>query len=178
MRRRDFLCTFGVASAWPLVARAQQPTILPRIGYLRFGSAAPSANRVAALRAGLRDLGYIDGKNNVIEFRWAERFEQLAEFAGELAAMKVDVIIAVSSTEVEAARQATRTIPIVFANHAVPVGLGHVQSLPRPGGNITGLTMVLTELVAKELEILGKTLGSTTERAFLCNAQEAISRLR
>jgi putative ABC transport system substrate-binding protein len=111
---------------------------------------------VAALRAGLRDLGYVEGKNIVIEFRWAERFEQLAEFAAELAAMKVDVILAVSSTEVEAARQATRTIPIVFANHADPVRLGHVQSLPHPGGNITGLSMLLTELVAKELEILNE----------------------
>jgi ABC-type uncharacterized transport system substrate-binding protein len=163
MRRRDFLCTFGAASTWPLVARAQQATTVPRIGYLRFGSAAPSANRVAALRAGLRDLGYLDGKNIVIEFRWAERFEQLTEFAGELAAMKVDVIIAVSSTEVEAARRATRTIPIVFANHADPVGLGHVQSLPRPGGNITGLTMVLTELVAKELEILKEAVPGATQ---------------
>jgi putative tryptophan/tyrosine transport system substrate-binding protein len=155
MRRRE-LITFGAAAAVasPLVASAQQPANLPRIGYLRFGSAAASANRVAALRAGLRDLGYLEGKNIVIEFRWAERFEQLAEFAGELAAMKVDVILAVSSTEVEAVRQATKTIPIVFINHADPVSLGHVQSLPRPGGNITGLSMLLTELVAKELEIL------------------------
>jgi ABC-type uncharacterized transport system substrate-binding protein len=155
-----FVAAAVVAS--PLVAGAQQPASLPRIGYLRFGSAAASANRVAALRAGLRDLGYIEGKNIVIEFRWAERFEQLAEFAGELAAMKVNVILAVSSTEVEAARRATGTIPIVFVNHADPVVLGHVQSLPRPGGNISGLTMLLTELVAKELEILKETVPSAT----------------
>src|SRR6266498_2149442 len=106
MNRRELIKLGGVGLvAWPLVARAEQPANLPRIGYLRFGSAAPSANRVAALRAGLRDLGYIEGKNIVIEFRWAERFDQLAEFAGELAAMKVDVILAVSSTEVEAARK-------------------------------------------------------------------------
>jgi putative ABC transport system substrate-binding protein len=155
MRRRELIGFCAAAAvASPLVSHAEVPAALARIGYLRFGSAAASAKRVAALRAGLRDLGYAEGKNMVIEFRWAERFEQLTEFAGELAALKVDVIVAVSSTEVEAARQATRTIPIVFVNHADPVSLGHVNSLPRPGGNITGLTMLLTELVAKELELL------------------------
>jgi len=164
MRRRDLLPLFGGAAlaTWPLVARAQQPPKTPRIGFLRFFSAAASANRAAALRAGLRDLGYVEGKNIAIEFRFAERFEQLAQFAGELADMKVDVIFATGSTEVEAARKATTTIPIVFATHADPVGLGHVESLSRPGGNITGLTMVLTDLVSKELEILKETVPNAT----------------
>src|SRR5262249_55282425 len=122
-------------------------------GFLGPAPAAASAGRVQALRAGLRDLGYFEGKNIVIEFRWAERVEQLPQLAAELGRMNVDIIFASSSTFVEPARQATKTIPIVFATHADPVGVGHVASLAHPGGNITGLSMLLTDLVAKELEI-------------------------
>ena len=100
------------------------------------------ASRVEALRQGLRDLGYIEGKNIVIEFRWADGVDQLPEFAAEFVRMNVDIIFAASSTMVEPARQATKTIPIVFAVHADPVSLGHVASLARPGGNITGLSML------------------------------------
>ena len=110
----------------------------------------------------LARLGYIEGKNIIIEFRWTEKVDQLANFADELVGMNVDLIFAASSTEVEAARQATKTIPIVFATHADPVGLGHVASLPRPGGNITGLTVVLTDLVAKQLEILKEVVPRAT----------------
>jgi putative ABC transport system substrate-binding protein len=107
--------------------------------HLAPGSA--SASRVEALRAGLRDLGWVEGKNILIEFRWAQRVEQLPDLAAELVQMNVDIIFAPSSTFVEGARKATQTIPIVFALNADPVGLGHVASLARPGGNITGLTM-------------------------------------
>jgi len=163
MRRREFITLLsGAAVAWPLTARAQQPSKIPRIGFLRFGSASAHAGRVEALRAGLRQLGYVEGKNIVIEFRWPERVDQLPEFAAELVGMNVDVIFAMSSTEVEAVRQATKTIPIVFALHADPVGLGHVASLARPGGNITGLTIVLTDLVAKELEVLKEAVPQAT----------------
>jgi putative ABC transport system substrate-binding protein len=155
VRRREFITLFGGATAmWPLAARAQQAGNLPRIGYLGFGPASAYDTRLEALRAGLRDLGHVEGKNIIIEFRWADRVDQLPELAAELVRMKVDVIFANSSTLVEPARQATQTIPIVFSNHADPVGIGHVASLPRPGGNITGLSMLLTDLVAKELEIL------------------------
>ncbi len=155
MRRREFLSVVGgAAAAWPLVARAQQPEKIPKIGYLDVGPAAARADRVEALRTGLRDLGYVDGKNIAIEFRWADRTEQLPELAADLVRRNVDVIFAISSTMVEPARRATNTIPIVFANHADPVGIGHVASLSRPGGNITGLSMLLTDLVAKEMEIL------------------------
>src|SRR5262249_24447101 len=109
---------------------------------------------VEALRTGLRELGYVEGKNIVIEFRWAKTVDQLSEFAAELIRMNVDIIIAPSSAEVESVRQATKTIPIVFTNHADPVGLGHVASLARPGGNITGLSMLQTDLSAKGLEVL------------------------
>jgi putative tryptophan/tyrosine transport system substrate-binding protein len=136
------------------VARAQQPAKVPRIGFLNLAPAAAWANEVEALRAGLRDLGYVEGKNIVIEFRWADAVDQLPELATELVRMKVDVIIAPASTEVEPVRQVTKTIPIVFAQHADPVGLGHVASLARPGGNITGVSMVMTELSAKALQIL------------------------
>ncbi len=152
MKRREFITLVGGAATWPLAARAQQP----KVAHIGFMGPAPAANylpRVEALRAGLRDLGYVEGKNIVIEFRWAERVEQLPEMAAELVRMKVDIIFAGSSTYVEPARQATKTIPIVFAVHADPVGLGHVASLAQPAGNITGLSMLLTELVAKELEI-------------------------
>src|SRR6516165_9779269 len=135
MRRREFIKLLGgTATVWPLAARAQQPAKIARIGFLGLGPAAAQSNRVKALRAGLRDLGYVEGKNVVIEFRWADTVEQLPELAAELVRMNVDVIFATSSTQVEPARQATKTIPIVFATHADPVGIGHVASLSRPGG--------------------------------------------
>jgi putative ABC transport system substrate-binding protein len=117
----------------------------------------------------LRDLGYVEGKNIVIEFRWAERVEQLPEMAAELVHMKVDIILVSSSTYVEPARRATKTIPIVFAIHADPVGVGHVASLARPGGNITGLSTLLTDLVAKELEIFKEAVPQTTRIGILWN---------
>src|SRR5262249_50328018 len=147
----------GAAAAWPLATRAQQPAKVSRIGYLGLGPNAPTsawAARVEVLRAGLRDLGWIEGKNIVIEFRWADNVDGLPALAAALVRLHVDVIFASSSTQVEAARQATQTIPIVFSNHADPVGIGHVASLARPGGNITGLSMLLTDLAVKELEIL------------------------
>jgi putative ABC transport system substrate-binding protein len=143
------------------VARAQAANI-PRIGILRFGPAAAYADRVEALRSGLRQLGHVEGNTFVIEFRGAETLDRLRASAAELVRMNVAVIFATSSTEVEAARQATKTIPIVFATHADPVGVGHVASLSRPGGNITGLSMLLTELLAKELEILKELLPRMT----------------
>jgi putative tryptophan/tyrosine transport system substrate-binding protein len=163
MRRREFITLIGGAAvAWPLPLRAQQSAKVPRIGFLRFGPAAANTGRVEALRAGLRQLGYVEGKNIVIEFRWAQTVDQLPELAAELVRMNVDVIFAMSSTEVEPTGQATKTIPIVFATHADPVGLGHVASLARPGGNITGMTIILTDLVAKELEILKEAVPKAT----------------
>ena len=144
------------------IAQAQQPTKVPRIGFLRFGPASANADRIEALRTGLRQLGYVEGKNITIEFRFAERIEVLRELADDLAREGVDIIFATGSTELEAARQATKTIPIVFATHADPVGLGHVASLARPGANITGLSILLTELVAKELEILKEAVPQAT----------------
>lgn len=146
----------------PLATRAQQSQKVWRIGYLGFGPASSWTSEVEALRSGLRDLGYVEGKNIVIEFRWAERADQTPDLATQLVHMNVDVIFAPASTQVEAARKATKTIPIVFAQHADPVGLGDVASLSRPGGNITGLSMLLTELSVKELEILKETVPHAT----------------
>jgi putative ABC transport system substrate-binding protein len=171
MKRRQFITVLGGAAAgwWPIVVRAQQSAHVPRIGFLGLGPASAFASRVEALRQGLRDLGYIEGKNVVIEFRWAETVDQLPELASELVRMNVDVIFANSSTLVEPARRATKTIPIVFSVHADPVGTGHVASLPRPGGNITGLSILLTDLVAKELEILTQAVPHATRIGVLWN---------
>jgi putative ABC transport system substrate-binding protein len=143
-------------------ARAQQQAQIARLGFLGFGTPAAATTRVEALRAGLRDLGYVEGKNLVIEFRWSRTVEQMHDAAAELARLKVDVIFASSSTEVEPARRATNTIPIVFATHADPVGLGHVASLARPGGNITGLAVMQPDITAKRLEILKETVPQAT----------------
>jgi putative tryptophan/tyrosine transport system substrate-binding protein len=148
--------------AAPHATDAQPPGQVTRLGFLRLGSASANAGRVEALRTGLRALGYVEGQNLVMEFRWAATGDQLSEIAAELVHLHVDVIFATSSTEVEAARQATTTIPIVFATHADPVGLGHVASLAQPGGNVTGLSMLYTELVAKGLEIMTQALPHMT----------------
>jgi putative ABC transport system substrate-binding protein len=165
MRRREFIALVGSAAAWPLAARAQQSARVFQIGFLGFGNASTWSNRVEALREGLRDLGYVEGRNIVIEFRWTETIEQLPELASELVRMNVDLIFAPSSTEVEGARQATNAIPIVFATHADPVGLGHVASLSRPGGNITGLSGLGADLAVKALEILKEAVPNATRFA-------------
>ena len=163
MHRRAFLGTLaGGLLAAPLAVWAQQPAKVHQIGYLSYGSHAESAHRVAALRMGLQDHGYVEGKNIKLVFRWAETAERLSELAADLVRLKVDLIFAPTSTEVDAARRATKTIPIVFAGHADPVGVGHVASLARPGGNITGLSVLLPEIVAKQLEIMKLALPHMT----------------
>ncbi len=191
VRRREFVACFGTALfAWPLVARAQPPVKIARLGYLGFGTPAGSAGRVEALRAGLREVGYVEGKNLVIEFRWAGTVGQLNEAAAELARMKVDIIFATSSTESEPARRATGTIPIVFATHADPESAGHVASLARPGGNMTGLADIQTVITPKRLELLKETVPQATRfgvlwsptapsgRPFLEAAETASKQLR
>ena len=163
MERRTFLAMVsGGLVAAPPVAEAQQTGKVHQIGFLGFGTPAASASRVEALRAGLRDLGYVEGKNLVIEFRWSATVEQMHEAAAELARMKVDIIFATSSTETESARRATNTIPIVFATHADPVNVGHVSSLARPGGNMTGLADIQSVITPKRLEILKATVPQVT----------------
>ena len=171
MRRREFTTLLGSAAAylatgWGLEAKL---ATIPRIGCLVFGTAADSSSRVEVLGTALRELGYVEGKNIVMETMWADTVDELPRLAAELVRRNVNVIFAPSSTEVEAVRQATHTIPIVFSFHADPVGVGHVASLPRPGGNITGLTMLLTDLSAKELEILKEAVPQAQRIGVLWN---------
>ena len=151
--RREFILIGGMAAFAPPAARAQQQRA-PVIGFLGFGDAAAWTNRIAALRAGLSEFGYAEGRNIRIEFRWGATAAHLRERAADLVRLNVDVIFATSSTETSAALSATRTLPIVFATHADPVGVGHVASLPRPGGNATGLCVLQSDLAVKALELL------------------------
>ncbi len=150
----------------PLPAVGQTPAKIPRLGVLALAPPLPSYE---ALRQGLRELGWIEGQNIIVEYRFSEEVDRLPDLAAELVRLKVDVIFASSSMQVEAARRATKTIPIVFAVHADPVGIGHVASLARPGGNITGLSALLTELAAKELELLKSALPHVTRFGVLWN---------
>jgi putative ABC transport system substrate-binding protein len=137
------------------VAEAQQPTKIPRIGYLTSSSLSASPERREAFRQGLRELGYVEGKNIVIEWRYAEgKFDRLPALAAELVRLKVDIIVSGGPTSTRAAKEATSTIPIVMAQDPDPVGSGFVASLARPGGNITGLSTLAPELSGKQLELL------------------------
>src|SRR6266545_5249090 len=155
VQRRDFLVAAGALLAAPLVAEAQQAAKVTRIGYLSHNLAA-TPHLPEAFRQGLRDLGYVEGRNLVIEYRDAEgKVERLPALAAELVALKVDVIFVGGSTRAAlTARQATKTIPIVFVGVGDPVGSGLVTSLARPGGNVTGLSGLGPELVGKCLELL------------------------
>ncbi len=169
VQRRDFLIAAGALLAAPLVAEAQQAAKVARIGYQsnRLG-AYPHLQE--AFRQGLRDLGYVEGRNLVIEYRDAEgTVERLPALAAELVALKVDVIVtAAGSTSVPlAAKQATRTLPIVFASAADPVASGLVTSLARPGGNVTGLSSLNAELVGKRLELLTQAVPGVGQVAVL-----------
>jgi putative ABC transport system substrate-binding protein len=136
-------------------AHAQQPAKIPRIGYLSFGSPSFTPARVEAFRQGLRDLGYVEGKNIVIEYRWAEgKIERLPDLATELVRLKVAVIVTAGPADTRAAKGATNTIPIVMTQDTDPVGNGFVASLARPGGNITGLATLSPEISGKQLELL------------------------
>ena len=167
-KRRALLVALGSgAFLAPYLGLAQQRIF--RIGFLGLAPASGWSRQTQALRAGLRELGYVEGKDIVIEFRWAERVNQFPELAAELVRMPVDLIVAPASTQVEPARRATATIPIVFAQHADPVGTGHVASLARPGGNITGVSMLLTDVAAKGLELLKQVLPHAARIGVLWN---------
>jgi putative ABC transport system substrate-binding protein len=146
------------ATALPATTRAQQSTKLASIGFLGPAPAANFAPLVDALRVGLRELGYTEGKDLTFSFRWWQAADQLPELAAELVRAEVDLLFAPSSAETAVFLAATKTVPIVFSTHGDPVGIGHVASLARPGGNATGLTTLLTELVAKELEAFKEAL--------------------
>jgi putative ABC transport system substrate-binding protein len=167
MDRRVFLATAGIGLvSAPAIARAQQADKAHRIGFLSLGS-GPTAP-VEAFGEGLRELGYVEGRNLIIEYRWAAgKAERLPEMAAELVRLKVEVIVGVTTPVIEVAKRATSTIPIVMAAVADPVGSGLVAGIARPGGNVTGLTLLSTELVGKRLQLVRELLPKATRVAVL-----------
>ena len=171
MRRREFITLLGgAAAAWPLAARAQQP-VIPVAGFLGFDSPEPIANRVAAFRKGLSDVGYVEGRNVRIEFRWAYNDNaRLPELAAELVNRRVAVIATPGSVLAAlAAKAATKTIPIVFQVAVDAVEAGLVASFNRPGGNVTGVSSMNQEVAAKQLGLICELLPGAMRFAVLVN---------
>jgi putative tryptophan/tyrosine transport system substrate-binding protein len=169
MRRREFIKLLGNAVvAWPVVARAQRPA-MPVIGLLNAGSSKSFQSLVAAFRQGLSESGYVEGQNLAIEYRWADGdYKKLPGLAADLVGRHVDAIL-VNSPALIAAKAATTTIPIVFTMGGNPVELGLVSSLSQPGGNVTGVSILLNELSAKRLELLRELVPAATSVGFLVN---------
>jgi putative ABC transport system substrate-binding protein len=175
MRRREFITVLGGAVTWPLAARAQQKT-MPVIGVLLPTSTSPSAPLIGAFHQGLSEAGYVEGQNVAIEYRYAEdHYDRLPALAADLVDRKVDLIVANSPPAALAAKSATSTIPIVFRGGADPVGDGLVASLARPGGNLTGVSMLLDELTAKRLVLLTELVPRAQVIALLMNPSNRTS---
>jgi putative tryptophan/tyrosine transport system substrate-binding protein len=170
MMRRDFIALVGGAAAWGLPARAQQPG-MPVIGYLGPESPGPYASRLSAFRKGLAETGYVEGRNVAVEFRWAEgQYQRLPTLAMELVNHQVTVIVAPGGAPIAlAAKSATATIPIVFEMGGDPVALGVVDSLSRPGGNITGVSSLSVEVSRKRLEFMRELLPTANVFAVAVN---------
>src|SRR5215468_10771233 len=169
MRRREFITLLGGVAAVPFAAHAQQAGKIHRVGLLWDGPDV-FADEIEAFRQGLRDLGYVEDRNLVIEYRWGkgkpDRMQALAE---ELVRLKVDIIVAPSSIYTEAAKQATSTIPIVFMSHADPLGTGHVANLTYPGGNATGFSLMMPETTVKGLELFKEAVPALSRIAVIFN---------
>jgi putative tryptophan/tyrosine transport system substrate-binding protein len=169
MRRREFITLLGAAAAWPLAARAQQPA-MPVIGMLLSGSRASTDRTLRAFHRGLAESGYMEARNVAVEYRWAEdRNERFPQLAADLVQRGVSVIAAIGSPAVVAAKATTATIPIVFYVGVDPVSFGLVESLNRPGGNLTGVTNFSLQMGPKRLELLADLLGSRKVVGILLN---------
>ncbi len=165
------------AAAWPLVTRAQPPKRIPLIGFLGAESATGYRTHIEAFRAGLRDVGYVEGKNIAIEFRWAEaKYDRLPELAAQLVRRNVDVLVTHGAPGTRAAKGATTTIPIVMASAGDAVATDVVGNLARPGGNITGSTFFALELVGKRLDVLKQAMPRIAEVAVLFNPDNPITK--
>jgi putative ABC transport system substrate-binding protein len=174
MRKKSLVFVMSiVALASVHLAEAQQAKKVPRIGFLLASSLSANSARIEALRQGLRELGYVEGKNIVIEYRYAEgKLDRLPALAAELVRLKVDIIVTAGPQSTRAAKQATVTIPIVMAFDFDPVGNGFVASLARPGGNITGLSTLAPEISGKQLELLKEIVPSLSRVAVLGNSTD------
>ena len=170
MRRRTFIAALGAVAASRLVAHAQQPS-MPVIGFLNSASPGPFALLLSAFHEGLKDGGYVEGKNITVEYRWAEgQYDRLSALAADLVRRRVTVIAATGGTvTARAAKAATTTIPVVFIAGADPVGDGLVSSFNRPGGNVTGVSVYTSELAPKRLELLRELVPKATQIAVLIN---------
>jgi putative tryptophan/tyrosine transport system substrate-binding protein len=176
MRRRQFLAGFGALAAWPSAARAQQSAKLPVVGFIGPSTASADVTRRAAFARRLGELGWVEGRSIAIEYRWAEGvIARAGEIAAEYARQKVDVIVISGDAQVLAAKRATSEIPIVIAAAADPVGNGLVESLARPGGNVTGLSRQLTDSTGKRLEILREVIPGLRRLAILFNAANPLT---
>jgi putative ABC transport system substrate-binding protein len=171
--RRQFILTVGGATvAWPLVARAQQPSV-PVVGFLSTGTPEPDADLVAAFRTGLSETGYVESRNVMIEYSWAENENnRLPALAADLVRQRVNAIVAISEPAAVVVAKVTTTIPIVFLVPEDPVRLGLVTSLSRPGGNMTGVNIFASELAAKRLELLRTLVPTATRVAALFDPAE------
>jgi len=175
VRRREFITLLGGATAaWPLAARAQgEPGKVYRLGQLSGGTAASRVPLLAAFVRGMRDLGYVEGQNLVVEHRYAEgRFEVLPALARELLAWNPDVLFVSTTPASLAAKAATSTVPIVMVSVADPLGVGLIASLSRPGGNVTGVTNIGAELAGKRVEILKEIVPAVSRIAVLINPDD------
>ena len=178
MKRREFIAVMGGAAAWPVVARAQQQAKLPIIGFLGSGTAETNGLWLAAFLQRLHELGWIEGRNLLIEYRWANgSTDRAAEFAAEFVQHNVDVIVTYANPMVIATKRATSLIPIIFAAAADPLGTGLVASLAQPGGNVTGLSIQHTDLASKRLELLRDLAPGLRRLAVMVNVDNSASML-